>query len=287
MHDANVRQPAHPAVPAHRHPAGDSTSRHAAPDGSFANTTSRARRMAKAALPWASTLALFLWWLLAAASRALPSPTEVLAALHELNAEGILWPSIGISLGRVAAGLALGLLVAVPLGLISGTSALGLALVDKPIHMLRAIPFPALAPLLIVWLGIDEAMKIVLIAVGVFGLIYVNLRDAIRALDPRLIELSKAYRLTRRTLVCRIILPGALPGFMTGLRFASTVAWIALVTCETVNAQTGVGYLLARSQQFYRIDQMTLCIILYALLGLACETLVSALERALTPWRRT
>lgn len=245
--------------------------------------------MAKMLLPWASTLALLLWWILAtlspADSRPLPSPGEVWSALGDLNAEGILWPSIGVSLGRVAAGLALGLVFAVPLGVLAGASRLGLTFVDKPIHMLRAIPFPALAPLLIVWLGIDEAMKIVLIAVGVFGLIYVNLRDAVRGLDPRLVELARAYRMDRRTLWLRILLPGSLPGFMTGLRFATTVAWIALVTCETVNAQTGVGYLLARSQQFYRVDQMMLCIVLYAILGLLCEAAVSMLERAITPWR--
>lgn len=295
MHDFFVRPSDHPEAPTHRHDSRNHMFRRNGTISSpgFADATRRADspviRLAKALLPWISTLALLLWWFLAtrspAGSRPLPSPGEVLAALGDLNAEGILWPSIGVSLGRVAAGLALGLVFAVPLGVLAGASRLGLTLVDKPVHMLRAIPFPALAPLLIVWLGIDETMKIVLIAVGVFGLIYVNLRDAVRGLDPRLIELAKAYRLTRGTLFRRILLPGALPGFMTGLRFALTVAWIALVTCETVNAQTGVGYLLARSQQFYRTDQMMLCIVLYAMLGLACEALVGAVERALIPWR--
>ena len=247
--------------------------------------------MTKPLLPWCSTLALLLWWFLAtltpADSRPLPSPSEVAGALGDINAEGLLWPSLGVSLARVLGGMALGLLFAVPLGVLSGASRVGLTVVDKPVHMLRAVPFPALAPLLIVLLGIDEAMKITLIAIGVFGLIYVNLRDAVRGIDPRLIELAKAYHMSRRTLFLRILLPGAIPGFMTGLRFATTVAWIALVTCETVNAQTGVGYLLARSQQFYRTDQMMLCIVLYAVLGLCCEGLVSLLERALTPWRRT
>ena len=100
-------------------------------------------------------------------------------------------------------------------------------------------------------------MKIGLITVGVFGLVYVNLRDGVRNLDPRLFELAKVYHFSRATLFLRVLLPGALPGFMTGLRFALTVAWIALVTCETVNSST----------------------------GLLSETIVTLLERAALPWR--
>ena len=128
-------------------------------------------------------------------------------------------------------------------------------------------------------------MKIGLITVGVFGLVYVNLRDGVRNLDPRLFELAKVYHFSRATLFLRVLLPGALPGFMTGLRFALTVAWIALVTCETVNSSTGIGYMLSRSQQFSRTDQTVLCIVLYAILGLLSETIVTLLERAALPWR--
>ena len=196
---------------------------------------------------WASTLLLLLWWYLAtlcpADARPLPSPAEVVGAWNDLDAEGLLWPSIGISLLRVASGLALGIILAVPAGLVAGASRVGLAIIDKPIHMLRAVPFPALAPLFIVVFGIGETMKIGLITVGVFGLVYV------------------------------------------GLRFALTVAWIALVTCETVNSSTGIGYMLSRSQQFSRTDQTVLCIVLYAILGLLSETIVTLLERAALPWR--
>ncbi|WP_239457415.1 ABC transporter permease [Bifidobacterium pullorum] len=242
-----------------------------------------------AAGPWASTLVLFLWWFLAtrspASSRPLPSPAEVLAAGRDLAAEGLLWPSVGTSLARVLAGLALGVALAVPAAVLSGASRIGLAVIDRPVHMLRAIPFPALSPLFIIWLGIDELMKVALIAVGVFGLVYVNVRDAIRGLDPRLAELARAYRLPRVLVFRRILFRGALPGFFTGLRFAITVAWIALVTCETVNSTVGIGYVLARAQQFSRTDQMMLCVLLYALLGLASEAVVALLERLLLPWR--
>lgn len=247
------------------------------------------RRIPAVTAAWASTLALLLWWYLATLTppdtRPLPSPAEVVGAWIDLDAEGLLWPSIGVSLLRVASGLAMGVVLAVPAGLLAGASRLGMAVIDKPIHMLRAVPFPALSPLFIIAFGIGETMKIGLITVGVFGLIYVNLRDGVRRLDPRLLELARAYRFDRRTLFLRVLLPGALPGFMTGLRFALTVAWIALVTCETVNSSTGLGYILSRSQQFSRTDQTVLCIVIYAVLGLLSETIVALLERAALPWQ--
>lgn len=215
--------------------------------------------------------------------RSLPSPAEVFAAAVSLHGEGMLWPSVGISLLRVTLGLAVGVALGVPAGICAGASAIGHAVLDKPIHMLRVVPFPALAPLLIVLLGIGEGMKIALITIGAFALIYVNVRDGVRGIDPKLLELARAYRLPRRTVFTRILLRGTLPSFMTGLRFALTVSWIALVTCETVNSSSGIGYLLSRSQQFYRTDQMVLCIVLYAMLGLVSEWLVCALERALVP----
>lgn len=292
MHASSVRP--HDRPPASNHQRNDRGGVVSADEGpaNDAGRTRRHTRALKAMTPlagWLSTLALLLWWYLATLSpadtRPLPSPLEVVAAWNDLNAEGLLWPSIGMSLVRVLLGLALGIALAVPAAVLTGATRLGFAIIDKPVHMLRAIPFPALSPLLIIWLGIDETMKVALIAVGVFGLIYVNLRDGIRGLDPKLIELARAYHLPRALVFRRILFRGALPSFMTGLRFAITVAWIALVTCETVNSTVGIGYILSRAQQFSRTDQMVLCVVLYAILGLGSEALVGALERALTPWR--
>lgn len=114
--------------------------------------------------------------------------------------------------------------------------------------MLRSIPFPALAPILIIFLGIDETMKIALIAVGVFGPMYVNIRDGVRNIDPKLLELAQVYHVKKSTIFISILLRGTLPSFMTGLRFAISVAWVALVTCETVNSSIGIGYILSRAQ---------------------------------------
>jgi sulfonate transport system permease protein len=248
-------------------------------------------RIVRGLLPWVSVALLFAVWFVATNVRTapgfFPSPQQVVAAGFDLNSEGLLWPSLAASLARVGTGLALGIVVAVPTGILAGSSRLGYIFLDKPAHMLRAIPFNALSPLLIIAVGIGEGMKITLIAVGVFGPLYVNLRDGVRNIDPKLLEFARAYHLNRRTIFAQILLRGTLPSFMTGLRFGLTVAWIALVTCETVNSQNGIGYILARSQQFSRTDQMVLCIVAYAVLGLASEGLVGLLERATLPWKRS
>lgn len=243
---------------------------------------------AHAALPWCSiALLIALWaWATRNGGSFLPSPAQVVAAGADLQAEGILLPSLATSLARVGLGLGAGLVAAIALAALTCSSSLGYAIADKPVHMLRSIPFPALTPLLIILLGIGETMKVTLIAIGAFGLIYVNLRDAIRGIDPKLMELARAYGLTRMQTLRKVLLPGALPGLMTGLRFATVVAWIALASCETVNASTGLGYILSRAQQFSRTDQMVLCIAVYAVLGLLSEALVNLLSKAAMPWRR-
>ena len=239
---------------------------------------------------WTSTILLLLWWYLAtltpADTRPLPSPLEVAGSWGELQTEGLLWPSIGASLLRVGLGLIVGVGLAIPLGILAGISRLGFTIVDKPVHMVRSIPFNALAPLFIIMLGIGETMKIALIAVGVFSLVYVNLRDGVHNMDPRLLELARAYHIDHLTVFLKILFKGTLPAFMTGMRFALVVAWIALVTCETVNSTTGIGYILARAQQFSRTDQMVLCVVLYAVLGLVSEGVIWMLEKALTPWTK-
>ncbi|MBF9314394.1 ABC transporter permease subunit [Bifidobacteriaceae bacterium NR002] len=239
---------------------------------------------------WISTIVIvFLWFLTTLGpveDRALPSPLEVIKAFVDLHNEGILWPSLAISIFRVVAGLVLGIAFALPAGILSGGSAIGETIINKPSHMLRSIPFPALAPLLIIFLGVDELMKIMLIAIGVFGPMYVNIRDGVRNIDTRLIELAKAYHIKKSTVFTTIFMRGTLANFMTGLRFSISVAWVALVTCETVNSSIGIGYILSRAQQFFRPDQMMACIIMYAIAGLGSEITANIFEYLLMPERR-
>ena len=239
---------------------------------------------------WISTILILVLWFFTTLSpvedRSLPSPYEVIQAFIDLNSEGILLKSLGISILRVLLGLLLGIIFAVPAGILAGGSKLGNIVVDKPSHMLRSIPFPALAPILIIFLGIDETMKIALIAVGVFGPMYVNIRDGVRNIDPKLLELAQVYHVKKSTIFISILLRGTLPSFMTGLRFAISVAWVALVTCETVNSSIGIGYILSRAQEFFRPDQMMACVIMYAIAGLGSELTANILEYLLIPERR-
>ena len=245
------------------------------------------RRLLSHCYPWITSASLLLIWALASAGgqeSTLPSPGAVLLAARDLSAQGLLLPSIGASAPRVVIASAIAIVIAVPSGILSGISKLGSLIIDKPIHMLRAVPFNALAPLLIVWLGIGETLKIVLIAIGVFSPIYLNLRDGVRQLDPKLLELARAYRIPPKDVFIDLLLKGSIPSLITGLRFGLTISWIALVTCETVNSSTGIGYLLSRSQQFSRNDQMVLCIVMYAFLALITESLMSVFEKLATPW---
>ena len=256
----------------------------------FSNTNKKSFKSLKSLKAWISTIVIvFLWFLVTLGpveDRALPSPLEVIKAFVDLHNEGILWPSLAISIFRVVAGLVLGIAFALPAGILSGGSAIGETIINKPSHMLRSIPFPALAPLLIIFLGVDELMKIMLIAIGVFGPMYVNIRDGVRNIDPRLIELAKAYHIKKSTVFTTIFMRGTLANFMTGLRFSISVAWVALVTCETVNSSIGIGYILSRAQQFFRPDQMMACIIMYAIAGLGSEITANIFEYLLMPERR-
>jgi len=249
-------------------------------------------KFARSAPYWVSSLAILaLWWGWTVGGHVdphtFPSPPAVFDAAVELARAGKLWISLQTSLTRILAGVAIGLLLGVPFGLISGASQKATIVVDRPIQMLRAIPFNALTPVMIIVLGVGEMMKVSLIVIGVFVPIYLNTRAGVKALDPKLLELARVYQMSRRVVFFQILLRGVMPSILTGLRFSLAIAWIALVTSETVNAQAGVGYILALAQQFVRMDQMVLCIVLYALLGLLTDWVVRALEKRLLRWRLT
>jgi sulfonate transport system permease protein len=198
---------------------------------------------------------------------------------------GLLWESLGASLARVLWGLVIGIALGVPLGILSCLSRLAELCVDRPLQMLRAIPFNALPPVLIMLFGVGEPMKVSLIVIGVCVPLYLNTRAGIVNFDPKLLELAQVYRMPRLVVAWEVLCKGVLPSSLTGLRFALAFAWLALVTSETVNAASGIGYVLSRAQQFARLDQVMVCILLYALLGLLTDWLVRTLEQASTRWR--
>ncbi|MGX7677367.1 ABC transporter permease [Jatrophihabitans sp. DSM 45814] len=234
-------------------------------------------------------LVIALWQVLSSSGRLPPTvvgpPMAVLRAARHLIADGELGSAVATSLQRVALGVLLGAVVGISLALISGLSRLGEDVVDAPVQMLRTVPFAGVIPLLIIWLGVGETPKIVLIALGVTFPLYLNLTAGIRAVDPALVEAGRTLGLSRFGLIRNVILPSALPQLLTGLRFALGISWLALVFAEQISATSGLGYLMISAQELLQTDTIVVCLVVYALLGLAVDLAVRILERLLLAWR--
>ncbi|WP_017939883.1 ABC transporter permease [Zestomonas thermotolerans] len=214
----------------------------------------------------------------------MPAPSEILLTLREL-AEGPLWTHIGASLARVLGGFAIGAGLALLVALWVGLSREAEAYLEPTFAGLRAIPSLAWVPLLLLWLGIDETSKVVLIAIGAFFPVYLNGVAAIRNIDRKLVEVGQMYGFTPRRLARRILLPAALPGLLTGLRGGLSLAWMFLVAAELIAATKGLGYLLTDGRETSRPDVVLAAIIVLALLGKLSDGLLARLERQLLSWR--
>ncbi|WP_293764753.1 aliphatic sulfonate ABC transporter permease SsuC [uncultured Aquitalea sp.] len=240
-------------------------------------------------LPWLAPAVIVLAWQLAAAegwlnSRVLPSPWHVLEAGWTLAASGELARHLWVSFVRAGIGFAIGASLGLALGLISGLSRLGETLLDTTLQMLRNIPPLAILPLVILWFGIDETAKLFLVAFGTLFPVYLNTWHGIRTLDPGLVEMARSYGLRGWPLFRHVILPGALPSIMVGVRYALGIAWIILIVAETLAANSGIGYLASNAREFLQTDIVVLSILLYALLGKGVDISVRLLERRLLAW---
>ena len=240
-------------------------------------------------LSWLAPVVLVIVWELAAKAgwvspQVLPAPSKVLNTAIKLAATGSLLGDLRTSLLRAATGFALGGSVGFTLGVLVGFSRIAEAAIDRSVQMIRAIPFLALLPLVIVWLGVGEAEKIFLVALGVTFPIYINTTLGIRQVDPKLIELGCIQGLGPFELIRRIVLPGALPSILTGARYALATAWLALVVAETIGAESGIGFLAMDAREFLRTDVIVLTIAIYALIGVAADAIARLLERRLLAW---
>ncbi len=217
--------------------------------------------------------------------RVLAPPSAIVQAAWTIILDGTLPHNLMISLGRVVVGLAIALGLGVPLALLSGLSRAGEDAVDAPLQMARTLPHLALVPLFILWFGIGETPKIALVALGSIFPIYLNLVAAIRGVDPKLIEAGRTLGLSHFAMIRHVILPGALPGFLVGLRYAVGVAWLSLVVGEQINADSGIGYMMMDARDFLRTDIILVGLLTYALLGLMGDQGVRLLERRALAWR--
>jgi sulfonate transport system permease protein len=220
-------------------------------------------------------------------TRTLPAPWTVLQTGWDLWFHGNLQSDMATSATRAGIGFAIGLGFAVVLALVAGLSRLGEALIDGPVQMARSIPPLGLVPLMILWLGIGEQFKIVIISVVVFVPIYMNLYSSLSQIDTRYVELAETLGLNRWRFVRSVLFPGALPGLFLGLRLGATYAWMALVILEQINATSGLGYLMFQAQNYGQSDVILVGLTIYALLGLASDSFFRLAERKILSWQRT
>ncbi|MEA0734492.1 aliphatic sulfonate ABC transporter permease SsuC [Xanthomonas campestris pv. campestris] len=250
------------------------------------------RRWHDAVVPWLLPVTVVMAWQLAATwgwlpQRILPAPDAVLRAAVALVRSGELWQHLAISGWRAAVGLAIGGSIGLALGLLTGVSRVAERLLDSSLQMLRNVPHLALIPLVILWFGIDEGAKLFLVALGTFFPIYLNTYHGIRSVDPALVEMARNYGVRGPQLFVDVLLPGALPSILVGLRFALGLMWLTLIVAETISASSGIGYLATNAREFLQTDVVVVAIVLYALLGKLADLATRGLEAWWLGWHPT
>ncbi|UOQ90184.1 ABC transporter permease [Agromyces endophyticus] len=280
------------AVKAGRGVAADESLRPGIDDRITRDVVPARRRTDPANLRWIGPLVLLGVWFAASASGALsarifPAPLAVGEAGWRLVASGALGEHLLVSLQRAMLGLVIGIVVGLALAIVTGLFALGQVLLDANLQMIRAMPILALLPLAIIWFGIGEEVKVFLVALAVAFPIYLNTYAGIRGVDRKYIDLARTVGLGKVEIIRRIVLPGALPNFFTGLRFAVSIAWLVLVVSEQINASSGIGYLMMQARSLSQTDIIVVGLVVYALLGLISDTLVRFIERKTLTWRST
>lgn len=250
----------------------------------------RQRRARRSAILRLSTpaLMLVLWWGVAhltwLPAGSLPTPWTVVKTFGTLFQHD-LWGQIGDSLRLAGLGLGIGVSIGLVLGMLSGLTRIGEELVDATMQMLRTVPFLALVPLFILWMGIGLLPKVALIALATSFPMYLNVSSATRNVDRKVVEAARSYGLGGVRLVREVVFPLSLPGILTGLRFSLTMSVLALVGAETIASTGGIGYLINQAEQFQQTTVVFCGVIIYAALGLSADLIVRLIERLALPWR--
>lgn len=234
-------------------------------------------------------LVLAAWWISTSlgwvSPGKLPGPAVVYEAFLGTINDGTLATDLAVSLQRSGFGIVVGIAAGSVLAMLSGLSRLGDSVIDGNVQVKRAIPNLALIPLFIIWLGIGESMKIVVIALGVMVPIYINVHAALTSVDRRYVELGQTVSLSKSRFLRDIVIPASLPGFFTGLRLGVTAAWTALVVVETINATSGIGFMITQARTYGQTELVLLGLVIYGVLGFTSDALVRLVERRMLSWR--
>lgn len=251
--------------------------------------TSRTGGVLDRLIPWLLPVAVLIVWELATRAglieqRVLPAPSQVALAFWATAKDGTLMHHVLISFNRAIIGLAVGGGLGFVLGVLNGVSRPAEQLLDSGLQMLRNVPHLAIIPMVILWFGIDETAKIFLVAVGTMFPIYLNTFHGIRTIDRGLIEMAKVNGLGPFAIFWRVVLPGAMPSVLVGLRYSLGIMWLTLIVAETISASSGIGYMTMNAREFLQTDVVVLGILVYALLGKAADFATKMIEHRVLAW---
>lgn len=235
---------------------------------------------------------LTLWWAITAAELIeplfLPPPSAVLQKAWLLVTDGYmestLWQHLGASLQRIGLALVAAILFAVPVGIAIGHNRVAQGILDPLIEFYRPIPPLAYLPLIVIWCGIGELSKTLLIYLAIFAPIAIATATGVRNVDQAKIRAAQSLGATRRQLIRHVIVPGALPDILIGIRIGLGVGWSTLVAAELIAATSGLGFMVQSAAQFLVTDVVVLGILVIALIAFAMELGLRALQRKLVPW---
>jgi sulfonate transport system permease protein len=266
---------------------GDVETEHARP-------ARRGRRSphAQTVVRWISPITLLIVWQVISVSglvpaQKLPAPTTVWRAGVGVAIDGQLGAGLEVSLRRMVLGFAAGAVLGVLLGLLNGLSRWADVSVDPLVQMVRNVPLFGLIPLLILWFGIGELPKLVLIALAAGLPIYLNVHAGIRDADPQLTEAATVLGYSRRQRLWHVVLPGATSQYLVGVRLGVASAWLALVVAETIATDSGIGYMVNNARDFLRTDVVIVGLLVYALVGLLMDAAVRLAQVRALRWRHT
>ncbi|WP_229069088.1 ABC transporter permease [Actinoplanes sp. DH11] len=241
---------------------------------------------------WIGPLLVLTVWSLGSATgllkpAILSAPWDVAVAAREQWTGNDLLGNILASLQRAVLGLTLGVVTGSVLAVVSGLSRIGESLIDGPIQIKRSVPTLALIPLFIAWFGIGQEMKVLTIALISLVPIYVHTHNGLRGIDGRYAELAETIGIGRTEFVRHIVLPGALPGFLLGMRFAVTSSLLGLVVVEQYNATAGIGHMITLAEQYGQTDVIVVGLVIYGVFGYCADSAVRLIGRKVLAWRRT
>ncbi|AUF98430.1 taurine ABC transporter permease [Pseudomonas sp. 02C 26] len=245
---------------------------------------------------WISALTLasllLLWWAVTAAELVeplfLPPPADILGKAWVLLTQGYmdasLWQHLGASLGRIGLALGAAILTAIPIGIAIGSNRIARGIFDPLIEFYRPIPPLAYLPLIVIWCGIGELSKVLLIYLAIFAPIAIATATGVRTVDPAKLRAAQSLGATKAQLIRHVVLPSALPDILTGVRIGLGVGWSTLVAAELIAATSGLGFMVQSAAQFLVTDVVVLGILLIALIAFALEMGLRTLQRKLVPW---